>query len=978
MTTVYSEYENLSYILNFRTSNLGLTKLDSTTLSPSEDIFSYIDNDKGVPILNLNTTTSPLTDNLNEKDLMQGLVFNHRISMTNRFDDEYRNSINYLLKTNITTDANKYKIGDFSHNIKRNCLYYKDNFVYTNIFAKNIDGVINGDIKDIDVSYYASQNVIKYLFLLDTLSEFYRLANENKGRKTDVINILSFLKIKCRYFINSSGEWEIYKPAIPTSPYYYEMSFADTLKNNPPIFTVNKITLSDNSSVTIEKSNTMINLFSEIFIRHINYIKKADMMFAGNFSNYFKLCRLMLNYNVVYSIKTLLAFNCLNISIITNTTPPSPPVYNNICDDNIFFNYNKTPSLLPSLSTSISYEKYYNHLMPSCLNNNYKCDYFVDVIGQNELPETKPLGTSKSLLVDTFKNFDIPETVESDNASKSITYRILSTSTSTSTSSPFVSKPIGKVFEYIPSSISQITFELDPINNFITKINNITPNTEYFIKLHNFSTIGPIQTPDNTDFDWDNNSKILKILKKNKSPAILLPDNFKLYLIGISHDSTSTSVSGTSSITESTSIIFPSAFTNSTMSILFTTINSTDTGTTGKLNTAPYSTANNLVTITYPATGSLSVTLAKETGLSRHFYKEGDKLSVLKCMELDDDTVFKLIFDKPDYAKTLNISSNNIANLNISGPSINPVSFEDCTYTFASRPDDFLQYFYLPIITNFKNKVGNVLETDTSDNDNIIKTMSNLSTVNKTITKNSSVIKTNHNQFEKEHTKVLSSSKVDILAIIIFVITILSVILLPYANLDKNTLLISSGSLFVVVLIITVIIYSLIFSNYTEDFTLEEDEISFKTEINSIIAQLLRNLYNERTRISQKVILPSLLKENKYFQEKDRRFKVYNKLSYSDLQIEARNKQNNVARISFLLNLSLILATAFIIYVVVPTLWKVILGVSLVLIIIVIFIYFTQITKVVRTNSHNIYWQKPDTALQSLNFAGNAAAPPLV
>jgi hypothetical protein len=240
-------------------------------------------------------------------------------------------------------------------------------------------------------------------------------------------------------------------------------------------------------------------------------------------------------------------------------------------------------------------------------------------------------------------------------------------------------------------------------------------------------------------------------------------------------------------------------------------------------------------------------------------------------------------------------------NIRFDGPNNNPIispsSFETYDYQIAkTSPTDFLQHFYLPSLTNLKILVSDSFKNDTKDNDTIIKTMSNLSNVNEKISKNSGVVKTNYNNFKKEQTKVVSSNTVDIIAIILFVITLFIALFIPNSSFTKNTSLLVSGGLFLIVLLVFGIIYGIIYTRYTELFNIfdeTEGVLSYKTEVNAIIAAILRNMYTERTIISQKVILPSLIKENKYFEEKSQRMNIYKTSSNGDLQIERITRKRN-------------------------------------------------------------------------------------
>jgi hypothetical protein len=937
--SIYSEYENINLILSYRTSNLGLVTLDPTILPPSDDIFSYIDNN-GIKIIDVST----LNNTLSENHLMGGLIFNTNITNSaknlnsdSKISDaipankknEIANSIKYILDT-----TKNYNIGDFSFNIKYNTMYYNNNFEYFDISNRH---AVPDDITDLDTSYYASQNVIKYLFLLDTLSEIYRVVNENKVTKSDILNIFNFFEIKCRYVVDANGNWKLYNPSS-AGPKYYTMTFANTINSPTPVLTIT------NASIPEYKAgaNSMIQFFNEILLKHFRYVKKADMIYADNFRNFYKLCRIMLNYNILYSLRFLIAFNAHAI----RDNAISALTYNNDCSGDIRFE-----TAMP-LAAPLLHENYYNHIMPSCVNANYDCDFSIDVIENGEYAYIKPISALISQeninsLV-SYKNIS-QKIIEAGNSE--VVYRIISTNKNKDAAKPYRSKPVSKVFTYTSGTKSEITFVYNT-NNTVKTIEGLIPYMNYYIKLHNFSTIGCQSfSSANYHYTWNNDTKILEITNKNELSSLNLEELHKLYLIEISPNTKQ--------------IIYPSEFTASTISVLLTKIIASDKT---KLASTPFSiSSNNLVTITYH-NNNTSPVLQEETLVSSHFYTNQAKISSLKYYILPDTDVFGLIYiSKSAFNIPMNIRFNGPNN----NPIISPSSFETYDYQIAkTSPTDFLQHFYLPSLTNLKILVSDSFKNDTKDNDTIIKTMSNLSNVNEKISKNSGVVKTNYNNFKKEQTKVVSSNTVDIIAIILFVITLFIALFIPNSSFTKNTSLLVSGGLFLIVLLVFGIIYGIIYTRYTELFNIfdeTEGVLSYKTEVNAIIAAILRNMYTERTIISQKVILPSLIKENKYFEEKSQRMNIYKTSSNGDLQIERITRKRNVARITYLLNITLIISTALLLYVIAPQYWKIILGISILLIVICLFIYYHQIVTIVHTNSANQYWAKPKVSLANLD-----------
>jgi hypothetical protein len=157
------------------------------------------------------------------------------------------------------------------------------------------------------------------------------------------------------------------------------------------------------------------------------------------------------------------------------------------------------------------------------------------------------------------------------------------------------------------------------------------------------------------------------------------------------------------------------------------------------------------------------------------------------------------------------------------------------------------------------------------------------------------------------------------------------------------------------------------YNSYEESFI---NYSSYKGKINAILNNILSNLYNERTRISQQVIRPSIQKEENYFSEKNKKFEIYKGRTYSDLQIITRIRQKNIAKIDCMLEISIIVSLALLLYILKPEWLNVLLGVSILLIFISIFILFVKLTYVVQTNAKNKYWTKPDTSLENLKYSG--------
>ena len=335
---------------------------------------------------------------------------------------------------------------------------------------------------------------------------------------------------------------------------------------------------------------------------------------------------------------------------------------------------------------------------------------------------------------------------------------------------------------------------------------------------------------------------------------------------------------------------------------------------------------------------------------------------------LDKNKLITLIKNDTDSTASI-FNSFSIAQSTIdstsSFPRITPISFEKHT-DYATANTDMLDN-YLTIVDNFK-KVIEDISTAKNDSDEILRNMRDLSSINDSLNKNSSDLKKNYNNLKDEQTKVLSSNTLDIIVIILFVITLFSALYIPLTSFDKNTKIIMSGSLFCLVLIIFVIIYIIIYTQYNELFSIFDNtqKIAFKSKFKDILKTITNNMHNDRSRISQKIILPAIKNEKIYFEDKNKKFNIYKSISLSDYRIQKRTRLNNINRITFFLHITLIIATALILYILLPEYWQIILGIFIILIILSLLLYYIKLVNIVHTNPNNIYWFKPETSLKGL------------
>lgn len=142
----------------------------------------------------------------------------------------------------------------------------------------------NKSIVDMDISYFNTQNIIKYYFLLDLLSEFYGYLAKN--RATNKITIRS------RYTI-VNGEWAI----IPTGGVFtFDIQFQYATMAG-----VSNYAIVNAQGEDIKVVTDMCDVFKNDIVRHLNYLNKEDITqgnkeYLQNLEAFYKFCRLKTVY----------------------------------------------------------------------------------------------------------------------------------------------------------------------------------------------------------------------------------------------------------------------------------------------------------------------------------------------------------------------------------------------------------------------------------------------------------------------------------------------------------------------------------------------------------------------------------------------------------------------------------------------------------------------------------------------------------
>lgn len=1012
----YSEYQNLEDFLNYRTSNIGLTILtDEMLKSPKRDVFSFIqkadaENNKeaGIELLDdtyinkIGDASYEITNGLDREDIiMKSLVFNT--------DVVKESSVSY--KKIIAENNTTFDYDAFTH-IENTALFYDNNFnrkdkyqiskddidITTNLNTKKKDYhktfSDSNKIVDFDISKYASQDVIKALFVIDVITQIYEIISVIKDDRESINSAIQFLSLRTRYYIDSNDNWKVcdFEKTSDKKETYYLIDLNNLLYKetsnpdpndssktinerkydetpDPTVISVNTKSLNvADGVITKEKAQTMINLCKDVILKHVNYIKYADTIYYNNYRDFYKVCRMLLNYTILSAIDQVVKTNKASVvhTLYQSTNSDYYDTDDSKCSHAITYDGNKFSSIFGNNASfndlkyseriyNISHSTDANECDGTGLVNNHM--YKDDVTDDIYIPIASEAVSSIS-------------TEETTNEK----YRLIYTTTYTDTNSKkSLIYPVGCVCEYIHvNSDVNPTLILDT-NHKITKITNLKKNKIYLMKIRNGWTSATLTngfvnaTLSNGIIGWNESIKTL-IIKASNDLTLNTQD-----VPGSTIDASSLNLRLISIEGSSGDLTIPPGLTDDVHPI---NIYLPDATVLPDIQNGSWDNSTKMATFSAPFSNKDSMSLGSNfASLDNKFiynYPSSDDAGLQDSSVILRPKTYCMTFMK--YESVVDILSKSgkesgVITLKNDGSSVllEPLSYEKDT----NHHKDFAEkYFRNIILHNFAEKISDTKSFDTADNDKIIKSMTNLSEINKNISNSSTIIKKNYSEFKSENSKVLSSNNVELVSTFILVAVIFVAFYLPMSKMDKNNAISAAGILLIIVIITYVIVSFIIYTRYKELIETYENYSDIKSDISSIFDNLKRNLYNQKTRISQKVVLPALLKEEDYFKRKDDKFNVYKGRTYGDLQIERRARQKNVARITFLLEISIIISLSLLLYIIRPSWINTILTIALLLLIISLFLLFVRLTNVVHTNSRNIYWTKPTPSLEKLKFAG--------
>jgi hypothetical protein len=199
----------------------------------------------------------------------------------------------------------RFKENDVYGGIQENAKYYDSDMKNGKGNAAN-----NDKLTDIDLSYFNTQQLIKYYFLIDTISEIYGYLKKTEKRNNTIT-------IKCRYTIRD-GKWKLYQ----NGDYYtFNLTFDSNgsygtyYRNNGTHANIinNEITSFKISNVTDESNVIVTNMCDVItseIVKHLNYISNSDIAYSNafhleNIETFYKFCRLKLKYRTLMCCRSI-------------------------------------------------------------------------------------------------------------------------------------------------------------------------------------------------------------------------------------------------------------------------------------------------------------------------------------------------------------------------------------------------------------------------------------------------------------------------------------------------------------------------------------------------------------------------------------------------------------------------------------------------------------------------------------------------
>lgn len=207
-------------------------------------------------------------------------IYEDELSETSIMSGLFSNS--FMISNDVLTYFLKYKYTDVYKDMEKTVRYYDSDYQIVLGTPSTHKSIIN-----MDVSYYCSQNMLKYFFLLDILVGMYAFKASHK-------NVDGRITIMTRYIV-VDGVW-MQDNTRPAS------SFVIKFQYNKMDGTSRFVVLDEKKG--IDSFSNMCRAFEKDIVRHLNYMNKVDITsgntdYLTNLSAFYMLCRLKLVYYVL-------------------------------------------------------------------------------------------------------------------------------------------------------------------------------------------------------------------------------------------------------------------------------------------------------------------------------------------------------------------------------------------------------------------------------------------------------------------------------------------------------------------------------------------------------------------------------------------------------------------------------------------------------------------------------------------------------
>jgi len=254
-----------------------------------------------VDIYNIQVDNYPqISSDINEESVIK-LIFS-KLMTDKEMNDANKLHIDRILRNNY---IEYYAMEDFD---RTTLLYENDMKIIKDYSNSSSKPNINLNIVDLDISKYASDDIRKYLFYFDLISEIYDNASKLKQHKTPMKSVKE-IPVKCRYsYTTSASDISITSLTLFTAADGFYNATVRILRYDNVNDQIANITL-----LTDENVKDMFDTFKTDITRHLNYlegedVEMTDYTYLENTRDFFRACRLKLQYLIAQCIY-MLAFS---------------------------------------------------------------------------------------------------------------------------------------------------------------------------------------------------------------------------------------------------------------------------------------------------------------------------------------------------------------------------------------------------------------------------------------------------------------------------------------------------------------------------------------------------------------------------------------------------------------------------------------------------------------------------------------------